>query len=63
MEEVHVGVDLKFECLACFAQLSYQKQPYNCPNGEENEGYVCDLELYSMDIYYTTEIQVDDEFF
>ena len=60
MDKVTIGVDLKFECSACFAWLAYQKQPHDCPGGEEDEGFMCDLELYSTDIYYTTEVEVDD---
>ena len=63
MDKVTIDVDLKFECSACFARLAYQKQPHDCPGGEEDEGFMCDLELYNTDIYYTTEVEVDDGFF
>ena len=63
MEKIIVGVDLKFECPACFVRLTYEKQPHDCPEGEEDEGFVCDLELYSTDLCYTTETKVDDGFF
>lgn len=61
MEIVHIGVHLKFEYGKCYVRLEYQKQPHNCPEGEEDEGFGCDLELYSADIYYTTDVQVDEE--
>ena len=41
MEKVIVGVDLKFECPACFVLLTYEKQPHDCPDRGEDEGYVC----------------------
>lgn len=59
MDKVHAG--LKFECTDCFAKLAYQMQPHNCPDGEPDEGYVCDLELRIMDIN-CTEIIEDDGF-
>ena len=63
MEKVVVGIDLKFECVTCFIRLRYQTQPHSCPEGEGDEGFVCDLELYSDDLYGTVEANIDDGFF
>lgn len=63
MEKLSVGKDLKFECIECFARLTYQNQPHNCPEGEEDKGFICDLELYNADITGTNEVKVDEGFF
>lgn len=63
MENVTVAKVFKFECDECYCLLTYQKQPHNCPDGDENEGFVCDLELHSMDLYYKEEQTLDDGFY
>lgn len=61
--EILISKVFKFECDKCYCLLTYQKQPHNCPDGDENEGFVCDLELHSMDLYYKEEQKLDDGFF
>ena len=59
MEKVTIGVDLKFVLNILYGWL--MKQPQDCSEGEEDEGFLCDL--YMTDLCYTTEVEVDEGFY
>ena len=62
MDKISICKDFKYECNKCFCVLTYQKQPHNCLEGEEDEGFECDLRLFKTD-FAIIETTMDDGFF